>query len=496
MRRKFIEERASAFNAIGAGKGAPFVVSAGSATLPQVETASFGCKHCNTVFATAKGMEPFCVNCGSDQVEAVAAAAQSVPATDAGVNCIVCSHCQAHNVMSDVTASAMDGRIHCVECGGEIHYDADDLDKPITDAPEADIDNAVPANAGNISPADRGGMTRNDPIQDADAQSVDENMPIEMASEDPPQNAVPTPPANGEAEVYDVEDETLVETAGEDQDIDWEQLDPEEQNACEYSKVSLAAVVLSGNPKGKLSLASSENEILAFVGDVPVARLEKSGVSEDVGKVFHSAGFLRSISLSAEQSGVRKALAAFNFKPIHVEFPVKAAVRARVKSLVESQVAVVEKAASTYRDDLTQSLSLAATALNRNLFRSQTNPLKAAMTQALTRAGVENARAVTEQVFAAHGDEYNRSLLALAADLQSKPVEYRNTLAQSMGDINPVVDDMEMPNGDTQEVVVETAALQARMERGVRPATKVTSTTAGQPSTISKLRAAAGGSLF
>jgi DNA-directed RNA polymerase subunit RPC12/RpoP len=143
MRLKYIQERASVLNTASAKSGVPFVVSAATAELPKVETAAFGCKSCSAEFASTKGSEPFCVNCGSENVSPIQATAQALPETDTGLSAITCKSCGTHNVLSDVTASTLDGHMHCVECGNQLSYDVDELQDPVSDADESAIEQTL-----------------------------------------------------------------------------------------------------------------------------------------------------------------------------------------------------------------------------------------------------------------------------------------------------------------------------------------------------------------
>jgi transcription elongation factor Elf1 len=528
MRRKYIMQRASVLNTESANSGAPFVVASKAAVLPTAEIASFGCQHCHTVFASNKGSEPFCINCGSEDVKAVTANAQALPKSDIGLNAIECKACGAHNVMSDVTASKLDGHLHCVECGGELEYDVDDLSKPVTDADEQDVQDALNTEQADTNSAeDRGGMTDDAPITNADEDSIKDALPTTEATaakaaptatatdvkagSEPENNEVPTAPAGGSnvpgtpaAPVVDpimdtIEDETLIEHA------DWEQLPEDEQeDACgEYSTVSLAAVILASNPKATLTLATSDDEILAFAEGVPVARLTKADAGE-FASVFHSASFTKAIASVAASKGARAALAEYKFTAIKVKFPVGAAVRAKVATRLDAQTAKVSETARSHREDLLQCVSLASTAMTKNLFRTRANALKKGFTDMLQQAGVKNPAVLVDRVFATYGNDYHRQVFELATELQAKPLDYRNTLAESMADMNtmPIADGM--PNDENQEVVIEHAngdapGIADRMEnaavRSVR--TPVRASVANKPAgNITAIRAAAGGSLF
>lgn len=514
MRLKFIQERASVLNTASANTGRPFVVSAATAALPKVETAAFGCKSCSAEFASTKGSEPFCVNCGSENVSPIQATAQALPETDTGLSAITCKSCGTHNVLSDVTASALDGHMHCVECGNQLSYDVDELQDPVTDADESAIEQTLNTeSADTISAEDRGGMTNGDPLNDVSETDVADALPTTEATTvkptdsaapataaAPEHNEIPAAPAAGaetpatpevpvvEPIVDKIEDETLIEHAS------WEQLPENEQDGCEYSDTSLAAVILAGNPKAELTLATSENEILAFADGVPVARLEKANAGEHAA-VFHTQSFLKSIARVAETSGARAALSSYNFTAIRVKFPVSAAARAKAATALKTQTAALQETADSHREDLMQCVSIASAALTKNLFRTKANALKRGFVDMLTTAGVKNATQMVERVFAANADAYHKQVFELAQELQSKPLDYRNTLASSMGDLNTVA--LDFPNEANEEVVVEHASgsqLEHQMEsaavRGVRH--PVTASTTD----IRSIRAAAGGKLF
>lgn len=501
MRKKFLVERASVLNTATAKTGSPFVVSAKAASMPNSVTASFGCKHCHTVFASNKGSEPFCVNCGSDEVVPSKAVAQALPATDKGLNAIHCKACGVHNVLSDVTASLLDGHLHCVECGTQLSYDVDNLEDPISDAAETDIEDALNTQKASNSPERRGGKTDDAPLVDVTEKDITDTLPTrKVTSETAPANEVPTAPGNGDAApvppaspvvapmVDSIEDETMIEHA------DYENLEEDEQDACEYSDVSLAAVALAQNPKAVLTLASSENEILAFADGVPVARLQKADAGEHAA-VFHTASYSASIARVAETQGLRAALAHFGFAAIRVKFPVGASVRARVAKRLQAQTAAVEEISTSHREDLLQCVSIASAALTKNLFRTKANALKRGFVDMLTTAGVKNANVMVDRVFSSHADTYHKQVFELAQELQEKPLDYRNTLSESMGDMNTI--DQGMPNDENQEVVIEHAdSLETHMESAsVRPFRRTV--TAGATSgSVGEIRAAVGGKLF
>lgn len=504
MRRKYIQERASVLNTAGANSGKPFVVSAAAPKLPTVETASFGCKSCSAEFASAKGSEPFCINCGSDDVSSIQAAAQAVPETDKSLAAILCKSCGTHNVFTEQTASVLDGQMHCVECGGQLSYDVDELNQPVTDATEDSITQTLDVQEADTNSAeDRGGQTDGSPLNDVSEQDVNDTLPTTVEAEAPEANQVPAVPENGnqspeqpEAPVVEpvidtVEDETLIEHA------EWEQ--DEQEDGCNYSDTSLAAVVLSSNPKAKLTLATAEDEILAFADGVHIARLEKANAGEHAA-VFHSKSFMQAIARVADAEGIRAAMSKFGFAGVRVKFPMTAAARAVATASLSAEKAKLEAATASHKTDMLQCVSLASVALTKGLFKTKGNALRAGFVQMLTTAGVKNPGVMVDRVFAANADAYHKQLFEMAVDLMGKPLDYRNTLAESLGDMNALSQELDMPNDEGQDVVVEHAdALALQMEsaalRGRR--SPVTAAAGAAPAgSISQIRAAAGGALF
>lgn len=503
MRRKYIMERASTLSTSNT-EGKSFIVSSAKAELPGMELAAFGCNHCKAEFASNKSLKPFCVNCGSDEVKPIVAKVQTLPKTDAELCSIGCRSCGTNNVLSIVTATTLDGKMHCVECGGQLSYDADDLERPVEDADADDIADAIGGDSSNekastISGEDRGGLTDDSPITDATAEDIADALPTTEVSKTPvvvatapESNVIPPAPA-GDAPVKNVptsptvvpttelDEEALIEHAATDEadEVDGSEFDGEQdgETACEYTTASLAAVVLAKNPKAVLTLATSDDEILAFADGVPVARLQKSGAKPEHAKVFHTRPFTQSIEHTASTKGLRVALAAYDFKAIKVDFPIGAANRAMASAALREAKARVEETASTHQDDFMQCLSLAATSLNKNLYKKRASALKAGFIELLSGTGVKNARVMVERVFAASGDTYHQQVFELAKELQTKPLDFRNTLSESLSDMN-VMDGTEyegMPNEDTQEVEIETAsALEHHMENAAFAASEPT----------------------
>ena len=538
--RKYKLERASVLNTASATDGLSFVIASSATDTPKVELSAFGCKACKAVFASTKGAEPFCVNCGSVEVHPNTESAKIRKIKDAELCAINCKNCGTHNVVAAQTASLMDGHMHCVECGTSLTYESDDLADPISEATEDSIEDALNTTretADSISPEDRGGMTNGDPLNDVSETDVADALPTtkETAADGDAADATDKPAvdpattvtagpeenfggkqaapfkaqtAEGAEDVnapvaptvVNMEDEVVLEHAwnfdkkGDDKDDE----DKDDEEACdEYSNVSLAAVVLSRNPKAELSLVHTDDAIHAFAAGVPVAVLERANAGDNA-EVFHSQAFARAIARAAETSGVIRALAHFKFVPVTVDFPQRAVAKARAAKIVEAASASLNSKADTLVADFTQCLSLAAVGLTKNVWKQKANAIKRGFIDTLTTAGVKNAAAMVDKVFAAHGDAYHAELLSTAQDLMNKSVDARNELSETLGEMNALAYEG-APNPAEQEVKIDHAevtadSLGSQMEnaalRGGRQPVTASS------SNIREIRRAAGGSLF
>lgn len=99
------------------------VISSSTSSLNHKEQlASFVCSHCDTQFATTASTEPFCINCGSEEVtvdETVTDAPAFITDEDQMTD-VVCSKCHSHNIMSDAVVASLGGSVHCTVCGTDL----------------------------------------------------------------------------------------------------------------------------------------------------------------------------------------------------------------------------------------------------------------------------------------------------------------------------------------------------------------------------------------
>jgi hypothetical protein len=118
----------------------------------------------------------------------------------------------------------------------------------------------------------------------------------------------------------------------------------------------------------------------------------------------------------------------------------------------------------------------------------------------LSALGVRSPSKLVDKVFAAHGAKFNSSVMALASEVISKPVEVRNQLAETLDSTNYVdtpVEDAEEDEDFEDEQTSVTARLNGsghRITASSKPAAK-SKEVAGQ-SRMKAILSQTGGSLF
>lgn len=267
-----------------------------------------------------------------------------------------------------------------------------------------------------------------DPEPEDDQESESSNSLNVMDDEDEDKG-------DGEGEVDGDDTE-----AGEDEDKGDGEADAKPTNkdlkVLSSGTTSLSADLLTGDDADKLDLSYSSNVAgkaawVAFYEGRPVAlaREEDAGKNADV---FNTATFGNAVIATAKVGGVKPALAELGFK--YVDFPVS--VSAEVDKLVAQKVGEREASLSAEQENFKQQflacLATAAVGLNRGFFAELRNPLKEAMWNALSSAGIHNPEVLIDRAFGAHADDYHRVLFAQASELASKPEEVRNEMAKAV----------------------------------------------------------------
>ena len=431
-RKKAFSIKASLISKLSESTGKTFSVVASLSNsdvdFKKFELASFGCKSCKSEFAAVKGSEPFCVVCSSDKVIPVKVSAkiENLAKIDKSeLAAIECSHCHVNNILSITTASMLDTKMNCVQCGTELEYELPDEES--SDDVDLPNPNIVTDNLSD----------EEDTIDFTESAEVyDEHLPP----------AEPSVSIDTAIETKQVKTPTVTE----------QKITTSDTQILEGEEFPLLEVT-----DGDLELSRFGDVIVASKNNVPVATLSKDNCSAEHANYFHSKSFTNGINHVVKTQGASKALASFNFELTKVKLPVPQIIESRVSKQVTASTQELSTKLKELSEDFQQCLSLAAVGLNKNYFKGKQNVLKASLIDNLKAAGLRNPEKLVASCFAQHSNSAHKTLLEIANSLMSKTVEARNELAEAFGEINEIdEDDSDTDyNSDT-----DSSSLESRLE--------------------------------
>ena len=396
------------------------VVASSQAEVPKrnLEMASYSCNSCGNSFAVNASIDPFCVHCGSIEIseldDPLLADETVLPEDEALLSTVVCPECGQHNIMSDNAAVALAGLMSCVTCGSEIAYEYSEIsseseeeEPPLGD--DEDIEEGIE--------------------EDLDDESEEAAIPT-MAKKSAMMKGGKK---QGPKDKTTCSDESL-DDLDEDLDLD-DGFDDSEEAGGKKNKVTcgLVDVVIASTNAPVTFERLNPSTILAFVGDICVARLNNSDDYEHR-DVFGHPSFMRSLANSAEANGTAVTLKDFDFSIPEVQVD-KETVQAMSQS--ERTLAKVEaKAFATANESIRQCISIAAVGLNKGFWKDKPHVLKAHLYEEMRAAGVRNPSSLIDRVFAKYSDDHHRTLFEIAFDLAEKTPDTRNSLAEAVGTVN------------------------------------------------------------
>ena len=169
----------------------------------------------------------------------------------------------------------------------------------------------------------------------------------------------------------------------------------------------------------------------AYFKGVPVAMASKSSAGKNA-DIFDTPSFGHAALASAKAVGVKKALVELGFTPIKHKVSVSKEVRRLVDAQVAEQREALASELKSHQEKFLSALATAAIGINRGFFAEVKNPLKAALWNAMSSAGIRNPEAMIDNAFRAHSDAYHTVLFAQASDIVTKPAEVQESLAKTI----------------------------------------------------------------
>ena len=382
------------------------------------------------------GVQPFCPNCGSDDVSAsaqklTASAAAISPNSLAGVQC---SSCHSVNVVESTFLKASANHLHCVMCGTHIKASVDEAaETPAEEAAETPAEQSAEDAAGTEvqaaeTPAEP--MVAADDVSVAPLQGADDGAAADMAPVEPP-------PEAGELELAAPEpkEEVAAATAPE-----MEATDPVDVQASESPEMELAASpeVVPEEAEEVTASEFPEDEGTTMVASLLGVDDSVAGVSFHMasGRMVVSKNTASIYSLAAKDAGENAALVGtpvlaqavinharkvglsaamkdFGFRPLRVKAFSRSDLDAAVSKTAEQHKALKASADAVQEE----CFAMSAVGVARGTYKGFASPLRAAMIEQLMLAGMDAASAdrTATRVLASAGAEHNKQILRLAA---------------------------------------------------------------------------------
>ena len=484
-----------------------------------LKLAAYSCTACTKSFAMNKmvagdeenALDPFCPNCGSDEVAPVAGEFNPEEFDDTCAQ-MTCASCSTQLIMSAATAGKnYTGSIACVACGTLASFtktaSEDDFEDEV-DAEGLTDDDDDDSDAEGLDGEDVDFVLEDD-VEDEDAEGdgldfsdeagagaeVEDEISLddedeEEASEDDILD--PEPIDEGDANLDGLEDE---QASGDAVDEEVEDEEDEEAPAEEASEdeeetdeLDLIDAIESSMDKGASVTAKffrAGDSIYAMANDVPVGVQHKANVIVSRRELFENDAYLKALANSIGTSGLRNTMEEFGFNNLKVQVSAS-----KLMSLSDERVsAKAEILASEHTNSVAQEikacLGIASMGINKNFYNTKAgNVLKDAFVAELTTAGVRNPGKLVDHVFATAGDLHNKALLERAFDLMEQPVEVRNGISTAIAGMqynSGYVEDESEGEEDGDDVVSSlsnpvTAAPVSRASKVVANATPVSTT--------------------
>jgi len=391
------------------------------------ELSAYHCKKCSTEFAALRKLNPICITCGTDDVEEDDTQGLDVESFDSDdeLASITCASCGTHNIVTLETASVLGSKIHCSACGEGIEFRAPELSECENEESDEQDDVEFSEATSDLDLSET----------ESDNEDLDEDDLEDDLEDD----------ANADVD-SDLDDDEVIGNSDDDEIAD-------EEN---YSEQELSSMV-----KGELTLSRINDVIVASVNNLPVATLAKkdSGSNENL---FHAASFTTAIQETVKRVGLKNGLSHYGFSLAKVKVPVTKIMKKKVAKKVEKEVAALNTKVDDVIENFDQCFGIALAALNKGFFKGKTNPLKDGFVAQLSTAGIKSAGTVVDKVFKTYGNEMNLAAFELAKDLMGKSQEFRNEIAEAVGESN-YQDSADIEN-DSESDDLDNQPLEARLE--------------------------------
>jgi transcription elongation factor Elf1 len=391
-----------------------------SAIIKQFRFSEHACTDCSATFhaPNVKGVQYHCASCGSSRTEAHAASKPIIP-TDHDLHELTCSSCGTHNILASPVVAASGGHLNCVACGTSLSFS--------TEAATAKVDSKETATAAEcetnmeMSELDDMDMEPDEDDEDGELNLDGDDMEEQEVSADAPDELF-------EGEEPKVSDNGVPKVEADADEMPMNDYDPDE----EIVEMDMMDEIDEDGEMPELSYVYLGESMSVALGTTIVATLHPVRAGDNA-PILQTKNFQMAVSHAIEEMGLKKALLHYGFQGARVRFPLKKQLARLVESRVADRALAVTAKVEEVSAGFQQALDIAAAGYATNFWRGKHDPLKASFVTELTTMGVKHAERVVNRVFAAHGVEQSRAILATARELCDMPPEAKNALANAIG---------------------------------------------------------------
>ena len=232
----------------------------------------------------------------------------------------------------------------------------------------------------------------------------------------------------------------------------YENLDVLDGMACASAGVpsDLRLVFAPGSGRG-------DSTWFAMASGQPIAVASEGNQHEGIRRIFGTGNYQQLVLEAVASVGLVNGLRSCGFSGITVSVPVKQAINSAVASATAAASAEAAKARTEYNELFSQSVSMAAVAMNKNFYADRPNPLRASIIDSCVRNGMSQAVAasVADASLAVAGTDYAGELLDLAEQFMNDSPEVRAAMASAIGKANYI----EVPVKEVPAVAKRTSAI-------------------------------------
>lgn len=186
------------------------------------------------------------------------------------------------------------------------------------------------------------------------------------------------------------------------------------------------AMSMDDTAKG-VSMCMTAGRLVVSKGHVAIASLshQNAGPNADL---LGSPAFEAAFRHTASTTGLRKALATYNFQPIRVPTITRATLQKEVAKVKTSVKAAEQERIRKFTD----AFALASVGLSRGKWKGYSNPLFAAFTTELTKVGVRNPQRVAASIFDQHSVQFSKALIEISSKLLNMSESARKEMAEML----------------------------------------------------------------